>query len=95
MTAGYPVTLNDVNARAGQLATTLRNDLDDVHRYAAFIAANADGFFTGLGMSAPDLATLRASFIALDKLYQVAHALTTQTPASDFFFDAKNLSGVL
>jgi hypothetical protein len=95
MTAGYDVTLAGINSRAGQLTVALRDALDDIHRYQGQVMANADGFFTGLGMSAGDLTVLRAAMTDLDKLYQVAHALTTQSPASDFFFSAKNLCGVL
>jgi hypothetical protein len=95
MTAGYPVALADVNARAGQLATTLRDILTDVDRFNTFLQAQPDAFFTALGMSSPDLTILRASFVDLDKVFLLAHGQATQPAASDFFFNAKNLSGVL
>lgn len=95
MTVGYPVSLADVNARAGQLATALRDDLAAIDRFNAWIVAQPDAFFTGLGMAGADLTLLRAAFTDLDKVYLLAHALATQPAASDFFFNAKNLSGVL
>lgn len=95
MTAGYPVQLNDVNTRAGQLVTALRDTFDDIHRFASFVAAKPDSFFTNMGMSTDDLATLRAGLIDLDALYQVAHAQRQQVGNNDFFFNAQNLVGVL
>jgi hypothetical protein len=95
MTAGYDVTLAGINSRAGQLVVAVRDDLNAIHRFQVQVMGNNDGFFTGLGMSGGDLTTLRAAYTDLDKLYQIANALNTQSPASDFFFNAKNLCGVL
>ena len=95
MTAGYAVTLDGLNARAGGLAVAVRDDLAAIDRFQSQVMSNNDAFFTGLGMSGGDLTTLRNSMTDLGKLYLIAHALATQGSASDFFFNAKNLCGFL
>ena len=97
MSVGFPTTKNDVDNRAGQLVTRVRDALGDVVRFKAWLdsATTTDAFLQGLGYSPADVTLLRASFTDLKKLSDVANAAATQSPASDFFFNAKQLAGVV
>jgi hypothetical protein len=95
MAVGIPVAKADVDNRAGGLAVQLRNDLTACVQFKAWLDSVNDAFLTSLGYAAGDITTLRGSFVDLAKLSNIAHALDTQTPASDFFFNAKNLTGVV
>lgn len=94
--AGYTITAANVNNRAGDLVVALRNDLLACHDFkvAKLDSPWTDGFLLGIGMVQGDIDKLRAAFGALDKLYRISHALDTQSPASDFFFDANALTGL-
>jgi hypothetical protein len=95
MSAGFAVTKDSVNNRAGSLVLTLRQCFDDINNFNGFLnnAATTDTFLTGLGMTAPEVATLRASFIDLAKLVSIARAGAVQVAVNDFMFNAKNLLG--
>jgi hypothetical protein len=95
MSVGIPVAKADVDNRAGGLAVQLRNDLAQCVSFKAWLDSVSDGFLTGLGYTSGEITTLRGSFVDLNKLSNIAHALDTQTPASDFFFNAKLLTGVV
>ena len=51
-------------------------------------------FMQTLGYTVPEDTTLRAAITDLNKLWQVSHAAATQSPANDFFFNAKLLGGI-
>jgi hypothetical protein len=91
--AGIPIAKADVDQRAGGLV--VRNDLYACSQFKAWLDSVNDTFLTGLGYNAGDITVLRGSFTDLTKLYNIAHAADTQGTASDFFFNARNLSGVV
>lgn len=95
MAVGIPVAKADVDNRAGGLAIQLRNDLYACTQFKAWLDSVNDAYLTGLGYSAGDITILRGSFVDLTKLHNIAHALDTQSAASDFFFNARNLLGVV
>jgi len=95
MAVGYPALKTDVDARVGQLATTLRDTFAKVQIFKAWLDAEPDAYFTGLGYNAGDITLLRATMTDLDKLRQVATAQATQAAANDFFFNAKQVVGVV
>jgi len=99
MSVGFTLTKADIDARAGSLVVAVR---DALARCAAFNALLNDtgiipdnAFLTGLGYTSPEVTTLRAAFVDLSKLNDVARAAATQSPASDFFFNAKKLTGTV
>lgn len=95
MSAGFAITKDSVNNRAGSLVLTLRQSFDDINNFNAFLtqASITDTVLTGLGMTQAEVNTLRAAFTDLAKLVQVGRALAVQSPANDFFFNAKQLLG--
>jgi hypothetical protein len=94
MAVGFPQGKNEVDNRAGSAVVTLRTALDSVHGLKTFLDGKQDTDLTGLGYSQAEVTTLRAGITDLDNLYKIAHALGTQPAANDFFFNAKNLTGV-
>jgi hypothetical protein len=100
MTVGYSQGAADINNRAGQLVIQLRDDLERIKQFAAWLtdAATTDTFLNNAGISgnasSGDVKALRDSFTDLMVLYNVAHGQQA-TGASDFFFNAKHLTGVL
>lgn len=95
MSVGFPALRTDVDARMGTLAQTLRDTLTKVQIFKAWADAQPDSYFTTtLGYSAGDLTLIRAVVTDLDNLRKVATGLQA-TGASDFFFNAKNVVGVL
>jgi hypothetical protein len=91
---GFGQTKTDVDARAGQVSLTLRNTFADVVRFKAWLDAQSDAQLTALGYNAADLTSLRASYTDLYNLRQVAYGVQA-TGASNFFFNAQWLTGVI
>jgi hypothetical protein len=98
MSVGFTLNKVDLDNKAGSLAMSLR---DDLARCAAFcdllndtsVFAD-DAALVALGYTQGEVTTLRAAFTDLKKLWSISHAAATQSPANDFFFNAKHLVGV-
>lgn len=102
MAVGYPVTAADVNAKAGALVTNLWDALDQARRFNLWLtdALHTDTYFNNLGIagsaSTGDLKVLRDSFADLAGtagLYVVAHGTLAPAGASNYFFNARQLTG--
>jgi hypothetical protein len=95
MSAGFAVTKDSVNNRAGSLVLTLRQCFDDINNFNGFLnqASTTDASLTTLGMTQAEVTTLRNSFADLAKLVQVGRAAAVQAAPSDFFANAKQLLG--
>ena len=98
--AGYTVDATKVNDLAGSLVTSLWQDLDAIKRFKAWLddSAHNDTYLTStLGISSGDVTVIRNSFADLggsSGLYAVAHGSFAPSGANNYFFNAKNLSGV-
>lgn len=95
--AGYGVTPDVLNQRAGFLVETVRDTFDEVLLFKAFLDryADAQALSTAVpGLSVGDATTLKASFADLGNLVATARGQRAQSPASDFFFNAKFLLGI-
>lgn len=97
MSTGYPITKLDLDNKMGALAVALRDDLNDCVTFKAILDDTSilpDATLTGLGYSSGEITQIRAAFTALAKLSDIARGTTTQSPANDFWFDAKHLAGL-
>lgn len=105
MAAGFPVTAPDVNGQAGRLVVALWKALDDVRLFNAWLldSAHNDAYLLSLTpFTQPEVDAIQAAFADLDALRQIAHGTGTQgvatigssAAANNFFFNAKNLSGL-
>ena len=103
MTVGYQVTAADINNRAGSLVVACWTNLAALHDFKQWLddSAHNDAYLTTLGFtgnsSAGDVKTLRDSIADLGGttgLWAVAHGTYVPGGTNNFFFNAKNLSGV-
>lgn len=101
MAAGFALTALDINNRAGSLARSVWQSLDDAHAFSLWLAdaTHSDTALgpTGVGIPTADLAVIRASFTDLGSatgLWGVAHNQKTVVATNDFFFNAKQLGGI-
>jgi hypothetical protein len=99
--AGYTIAALDVNQRAAALALGLWSALDDAHKFKLWLddAAHTDTVLgpSGVGVTTADLLIIRNSFADLagtSGLYAVAHGSYAPTGASNYFSNAKMLTGV-
>lgn len=95
--AGYDVTAAIVNQRAGQLAQAGRDWADEVLVFKAFLDRYADGAALSAavpGLSQADATAIKNSFADLSNAVLTLRGQRAQSPASDFFFNAKLLIGV-
>lgn len=92
--AGFPLTKDTINTRAGVVVTNLRDALAAVDLFAAGLARMQDGDLTALGFSSQDVTDLRTVFGDLANLSQTVHGQRAQTPASDFFFNIYKLTAL-
>ncbi len=98
MTVGFSTTKGDLDSRAGQLVTAVRDALYNCQRFSTllqndtrFSAAN----LIPLGYTAAEATLLKAAFTDLTSLYNVSHANGTVLANNDFFFNAGQLTGVV
>jgi hypothetical protein len=94
MALGFPFTKTEIDMRTGQVVLELRNALDAAQRIKVVLDEKTDGDLTGLGYTAPEVTLLRAAFTDLDNLARTARGQRAQSPASDFFFNARKLLGL-
>lgn len=91
---GFPTDKNNIDSRAGFLALTLRDTLADIVNVKTWLDTQQDADLTALGYSAAEVTLLRASFVDMFNLANIAHGQGTQPAASDFFWNAKHLTGL-
>lgn len=99
--AGNPFTAADINARAGLLTTALWTSLEEVRKFKLWLDDSTHNDTAlgplGVGVTTPDLLVIRNSFADLggaSGLYAVAHGSFTPVGANNYFFNAKNLTGL-
>lgn len=97
MAAGYPIVKVDLDNRMGQAVLAVRQSLVEIVRIKAMLDDTTilpDATLTSLGYSPGEITQLRAAFADLKKLYDISTAAAVQTPANDFWFNAKHLTGL-
>lgn len=99
--AGNPYNAADLNNRAGSLAYGVWRALQDARDFKLWLddAIHTDQILTAPPYSVPveDLTVIRSSFGDLggaSGLWAVAHGSFTPGGANNYFFNAKNLSGL-
>jgi len=92
---GFDTSKAAIDARAGQLALTLRDTFVQVVTFKAWLDTQTDTQLIALGYVQAEVTLLRAAYVDLTNLSNIAHAQGTQPAASDFFWNAKHLTGVV
>lgn len=93
MAVGYPWTKQSVDARAGQLVLTLRDTLAGIQRLKAQLDGRTTEDLVALGWTEAEAATLKSTFVDLDKLARIADGTEIQAAQSDFWWHARNVVG--
>lgn len=75
MAVGFTQSMVDINGRAGGLCVQLRDTLNDIQIFNAFLQALGSQGLTALGYSAQDVATMLNNFAVLDQFRQVFQGL--------------------
>ena len=97
MAVGYPITKASLDNIMGGLIVAVRDNLNACVAFKALLDDTSilpDATLTSLGYGSSEITQIRASFAAMQKLSDISRALATQSPASDFWFDAKHLAGL-
>lgn len=99
MSVGFTATKADIDARAGQLVMAVRDGLARCAAFSDLLSDTSifpnDAALTALGYTAGEVTQLRAAFIDMKALYNVARANGTVVANNDFWFNAKHLTGVV
>jgi hypothetical protein len=94
MTTGFDITKDVVDNQAGVLVVQLRDTFRDVERLKLWLDENDDAALTALGYTPAKITLLRGSIGDLAKLGRIAVGADTQPAPSDFFFNARRLTGL-
>jgi hypothetical protein len=99
--AGYTLTATDINSKAGSLAYAVWKALDDVRAFKLWLddTSHNDTALgpTGIGVTSADLTVIRNSIADLggtSGLWAVAHGTFAPAGASNYFANAKLLTGI-
>jgi hypothetical protein len=99
--AGNPFTALDINNRAGALVSGLWNSLEEVRKFKLWLddATHNDAAIgpSGVGVTTADLTIIRNSLADLggaSGLYAVSHGTFAPGGASNYFSNAKQLTGL-
>jgi hypothetical protein len=100
--AGNPFTAAELNGRAGLLVQSLWTSLEEVRKFKLWLDDSAHndtalGPSGSIGVTTADLLVIRNSFADLggtSGLYAVAHGSFAPSGASNYFSNAKLLTGL-
>lgn len=94
MSVGLPVTKNEIDTRAGDIARAFQKQFEDVATMQSYLLATPDADLVALGFTSDEVAALKTAFTDLAQLGQIwigAEALPT---AKDFRTFVRRLWGV-
>jgi hypothetical protein len=95
MAVGFTADKTAINARAGDLARRVRDLLTDIERMQDWLESQDDADLAAVGYSPEDIVLLKAAFVDLDSLRQVAEGLQVgPTALNNFLFHSNKLLGV-
>jgi hypothetical protein len=81
----------------GRLIVALRDNFTACAQFKALLDDSTilpDSVLTSMGYTAGEITQIRASFTAMNTLFNISKAAATQPATNDFWFDAKRLAGL-
>jgi hypothetical protein len=94
MSVGLPVTKDEIDMRAGDLARSFQRTFGDVVTMQQFLLATPTETLVALGYSDQEVATLKTAFTDLTELANIWIGATALPAAKDFRAFVKQLWGV-
>lgn len=94
MSVGLPVTKNELDERAGDLARTFQRAFDDVGTLKGYLDATPDADLELLGYTAQEIATLKTAVTDLGQLTTIWVGAAALPDAKDFRTFVRQLWGV-
>lgn len=97
MSAGYQVSLTDLNNTAGRLSVALRQAFLDIVTFKTWLDAQTDAVLLAapIAMAQADINLLRSAFADHKQLNDIRTGAANLSVAKDFTTFAKQLTGVL
>jgi len=94
MSVGLPVTKDEIDARAGDLARTFQRAFGDVTTLQGFLAATPNPDLELLGYTPDEVATLKTAITDLEQLGAIATGAAALAAPKDFRVFVSRLWGV-
>ena len=95
MAAGFQVTRSALDQRIGAIVVAGEAWFDDANRMASWLAAQVDADLVALGYTQAEVTAMKGAFVDLANLRATAYGQRAQSPASNFWFNATKLRGIL
>lgn len=92
--AGYIVTADNVNNRAGSVAALVRDALEEAAAFKAWLDTKPDADLVTLGMLQADVTTVKSAMGDLNQLQTIYLGTANLSVAKDFRTFAKLLVGL-
>jgi len=94
MSVGLPVTKQEVDTRAGDLARSFQRGFDDVVTLQNYLVATAEADLIALGYTADEVATLKTALAELSQLNRIWMGQEALPTPHDFRTFVSRLWGV-
>lgn len=94
MSVGLPVTKDEVDTRAGDIARAFQRAFDDVVTLKGFLDATDEATLVGLGYTANEVAVLKTAWADLAQLATIWTGTTALPAPKDFRQFVRQLWGV-
>jgi hypothetical protein len=94
MSVGLPVTKNEIDSRAGDIARAFQDHFGDVVTMQNFLTATVDADLVEMGYTADEVASLKTAFADLMQLGDIWRGAAPLPAAKDFRVFVSRLWGV-
>jgi hypothetical protein len=94
MSVGLPITKNEIDTRAGDIARRFQQNFGDVVTLQQYLVATPDPDLVALGYTADEIASLKTAYLDLTQLGRIWIGAEPLTAAKDFRVFVSRLWGV-
>ena len=94
MSVGLPVTKNEIDSRAGDIARAFQDHFGDVVTMQNFLTATANADLEAMGYTADEVASLKTAFTDLMELGDIWRGAAPLASPKDFRVFVSRLWGV-
>lgn len=94
MSVGLPVTKNEIDTRAGDIARAFQRNFEDVGTMQAYLAQTPDPDLVALGYTPDEIASLKTAYVDLEQLAKIWAGAEALPAPKDFRTFVRRLWGV-